>query len=95
MTWQDDPYEWIDPEKGRQGGVLRPAPKSYPLPNAFKVTRKAASDLRERVVRRVLYYAGRTSVAEARELLIRAAGARRVSDVPDDKLPAVLKAFES
>lgn len=81
MTWQDDPYEWIDPEKGRQGGVLVPG---HPAPDLT---------LRERVVRRVIYYAGKHNVVQARNLLVSTAGVGSVRSVRDDQLSAVLKAF--
>lgn len=84
-----DPYEWIDPEKGRQRRVVFPAPH-YPKTDAFKMT-----PLRERAIKTVVAYAKTVGRESARDILVNVGNAGinpRLSNVADEYLEAVIRA---
>ena len=81
-----DPYEWIDPEKGRQRRIVQPA-QHFPWPDAFKMT-----TLRQTTIDALIAYAKANGRDAAVSVLARY-GAKRLSDVPDALLPLALRDF--
>lgn len=90
---QHDPYEWFDPERGRQRYVNRPpAPKPQPFvtTNTWTAAFNNARDELLGTLKRGM------AIDEARYILVREAGVQRLSHVQDEtQLESLRKFFRS